>query len=42
MCKRRICERRITLAKAYEIKVRSYGEHVRDYIENLRNTLGTG
>ncbi len=28
-------------AKAYEIKVRCYGEHVGEHIENLRNPLGT-
>jgi hypothetical protein len=28
-------------AKAYEIKVMCYGEHVGEHIENLRNPLGT-
>jgi len=28
-------------AKAYEIKVTCYGEHVEEHIENLRNPLGT-
>jgi hypothetical protein len=27
-----MCERRTTFAKAYEIKVRCYGEHVGEYI----------
>jgi hypothetical protein len=37
-----MCERRTTFAKAYEIKVRCYGEHVGEYIENLGNLLETG
>jgi hypothetical protein len=34
-------ERSTTFAKAYEIKVRSYGEHVGEHIGNSRNTLET-
>jgi hypothetical protein len=36
-----IGERRTTFVKAYGIKVRCYGEHVGEHIENLRNPLGT-
>jgi hypothetical protein len=36
-----ISERRTTFAKAYEIKVRCYGEHVEEYIENWGNILRT-
>jgi hypothetical protein len=33
-----ICERRTTFAKAYGIKVRCYGEHVKEHIGNLKET----
>jgi hypothetical protein len=36
-----IGERRTTFVKEYGIKVRCYGEHVGEHIENLRNILGT-
>jgi len=36
-----IGERRTTFAKAYRIKVRCYGEHVGEHIENLRKLLRT-
>jgi hypothetical protein len=36
-----IGERRTTFAQAYDIKVRCYGEHVDEYIENWRNILRT-
>ncbi len=34
-------ERWTTLAKAYVIKVRCYGEHVEEHIGNLVNMLAT-
>jgi hypothetical protein len=34
-------ERKTTFAKAYGIKVRCYGEHVEEDIEDFRNILGT-
>jgi hypothetical protein len=34
-------EMKTTFAKAYEIKVRCYGEHVEEHIEDFRNILGT-
>jgi len=33
-----ISERRTTVAKAYGIKVRCYGEHVEKHIENILGT----
>jgi len=36
-----IGERRTTFVKAYEIKVRCYGEHVGEHIGNLKNILRT-
>jgi hypothetical protein len=36
-----IGERRTTFVKKYGIKVRCYGEHVGEHIENLRNILKT-
>jgi hypothetical protein len=36
-----ISERRTTFAKACWIKMRCYGEHVGEHIENLGNILGT-
>jgi hypothetical protein len=36
-----IDERRTTFAKAYGMKVRCYGEHVGEHIENLVNILRT-
>jgi len=37
-----IAERRTTFAKAYEIKVRCYRDHVEEYIENWGNIFRTG
>jgi hypothetical protein len=34
-------ERQTTFAKAYGIKVRCYGEHVEEHIEDFRNIMGT-
>jgi hypothetical protein len=36
-----IGERKTTFAKAYEIKVRCYGEHVEEHIGNLGNIVRT-
>jgi len=36
-----IGERKTTFAKAYEIKVRCYGEHVGEHIGNLGNIVKT-
>jgi hypothetical protein len=36
-----IGERRTTFAKAYGIKVKCYGKHVKEHIESFGNILGT-